>query len=168
MQECHFVWMGKSSGPTSRSRGPWGPSPLSPSFIFKLMQFSGDLGQILGSGPPWGQNSAGPPWLKSWIRLCVPNASGNRRGPTALVREVPSLKNHNFGLGGSFILVGVWDPALYKVPSNVLHTSATNTKIVPSCKDTFKERNTCTSFYHSSLSLTHEMEDRILSIFPHV
>ncbi len=27
--------------------------------------------QILGSGPPWGQNSAGPSRPKSWIRCCV-------------------------------------------------------------------------------------------------
>ncbi len=38
---------------------PGGP-PAPKIFFFKTMQFLGNYEQILGSGPPWGQNSAGP------------------------------------------------------------------------------------------------------------
>ena len=41
---------------------PWGPRPPCPQDFFKIMHFSGNFEQILGSGlPPWGQNSAEPP-----------------------------------------------------------------------------------------------------------
>ncbi len=38
-----------------------GARPPSLQDFFKMMQFSGNFKQILGSGPLWGQNSAGPP-----------------------------------------------------------------------------------------------------------
>ncbi len=38
--------------------GPGGPGPPAPKIFFKIMQFSGNFEQILGS--PWGQNSTGP------------------------------------------------------------------------------------------------------------
>ncbi len=50
-----------------RIQGALGPGPPCPHF-FQIMQFSGNFEQSLGSGPPWGQNSTGAPWPKSWIR----------------------------------------------------------------------------------------------------
>ncbi len=60
---CHWL-----AHPLADPGGPGGRALLLPWFFFKIMQFSGNVEQILGSGPPWGQNSAGPPWQKSWIR----------------------------------------------------------------------------------------------------
>ena len=51
---------------TGGSRGPWLPGPPSPKIFSKSCSFQA----VLGSGPPWGQNSAGSPWPKSWIRPC--------------------------------------------------------------------------------------------------
>ena len=51
--------------PTSGSRGPWGPGPLAPMIFSKSCSFQATLAaQILGSGPPWGQTSIGPPLTK--------------------------------------------------------------------------------------------------------
>ncbi len=47
----------------SRIKWAWEPGPLSPKIFFKSMQFSGNFEQSLGFGPPWGQNSTGPPDL---------------------------------------------------------------------------------------------------------
>ncbi len=49
--------------------GGLGPTcPTSPQEFFQNHAVSGNLKQILGSGPPWGQNSTGQP--KSWIHPC--------------------------------------------------------------------------------------------------
>ena len=70
--------------------GAWPPLP--PRFFFQnhsvFRQFQGKnpyFEQILGfGGPPWGQNSAGPPWRKSWIGVYTVQQTGtggrNSRG----------------------------------------------------------------------------------------
>ena len=50
-------------GGTYRQLIQVGGGPLPPRFVFKIMQFSGNFKA--------GQNSAGPPWPKSWIRPCI-------------------------------------------------------------------------------------------------
>ncbi len=70
---CTFLWLAAhkqiQGGPVGR--------PLAPKIYFQnhavFRQFKGKtpyFEQVLGLGPPWGQNSTGPPWPKSWIRRC--------------------------------------------------------------------------------------------------
>ncbi len=54
---------------------PGGLGPPCHQDFFKIMQFSGNfkgktpiLSKFWAQGPPWGQNSTGPAWPKSWIR----------------------------------------------------------------------------------------------------
>ena len=60
------------AGITSRSRGPDPLPPRSKSCSFQaiLTEKEPYFKHILGSGPPWGQNST-TPWAKSWIRCWV-------------------------------------------------------------------------------------------------
>ena len=64
---------------SSRPGGPGGPGPSCPQDFFKIMQFSGNFkgktsifSKFRARALPWGQNSTGPPWPKSWIRACEP------------------------------------------------------------------------------------------------
>ena len=83
-------------GTSGSRRGPWGPGPpLPPRFLQNHAVFREFLGktpyfeQILGSGPPpWGQNSAGPPWPKPWIR-----ALGGSRGPEVQIKSCSYWQN---------------------------------------------------------------------------
>ena len=44
-----------------RIQGALGPGPPCPQDLSKVMRFSNNVKRFFGSGPPWGQNSAGPP-----------------------------------------------------------------------------------------------------------
>ncbi len=94
--------------------GTWGPRPLLPPRIYQnyavFRQFKGKnpyFKQILGSGTPWSQNSAGPSWLKSWIRACVSWAQILEAGATYLLNwnlveiRTPVFHVHNHFLVSS-------------------------------------------------------------------
>ena len=81
----HSVWSpahnatAVASGRSREALGAW--PPLAPKIFF--MQFSGNFKgkpQILGSGPPWGQNSAGPPLTKILHPRLVPHHERNALG----------------------------------------------------------------------------------------
>ncbi len=74
-----FQCLNSTLHPSCRSRGPCGPAPLATKMSSKSCSFQA----ILREKPlfwanfglrvlPWGQNSTGPPWPKSWIRTCWP------------------------------------------------------------------------------------------------